>query len=94
MAARSRRPEADDQEEESWRGYVPHGSEAHASLLGLDDENLTPERREQLEKTLKTKPVANPGLARKLPVTRENYAPDDRYGRGDPIIDGWTRRGR
>lgn len=89
---RSRRSEVT--EEEGWRGYVPHGSEAHASLLGLDDPNTTPERKEQLEQALKAKPGPPAGMERKLPVTRDNYAPDDRYGRGDPIIDGWTRRGR
>jgi len=70
--------------------YIAFGSAEHRALLGLTDPDITPERKAQLEKQL-VEPKAS---AKKLPVTREHYAPDTRFGPGDEIIDGWTRRGR
>lgn len=103
MAERRTRRAASDSEE-AWRGYIAHGSKEHAAFLGLGTEELSDEavktdpvaarERARLERQLKTKPSPASTLERKLPVMRENYAPTDRDGRGDEIIDGWTRKGR
>jgi len=69
------------------------GSKEHRALLGIDDPNIKPERKAELELALGTKPASqvNPDL--KVPVTAANYDPTTRYGVGDEIIDGWTRYG-
>jgi len=66
------------------------GSQEHRTLLGLDDPELTPERRAQLEKALATKPESQVDPEIKVQVTRYNYAATTKYGPGDEIVDGWT----
>jgi hypothetical protein len=66
------------------------GSQEHRALLNLDDPELTPERRGQLEKALAAKPVSQVDPEQKMPVTRDNYVPSTKFGPGDEVVDGWT----
>lgn len=74
-------------------GLIPFGSPGHRALLGLDDEDLTPERKAQLEKAFNARPVPSVDPKRKRPITRETYRPQTRRSPGDPIVDGWVRKG-
>ena len=68
---------------------VPHGSNAHKALLGIDAAP-TPEAKANLEAALVTPPV----VSTKKPITPENYRARRRGQGGDPIMDDWYRVGR
>ena len=76
-------------EKQGHPSIIPHGSDGHRGLLGIDqceDEK----RKAELEKALTMPPV----ISKKRPINRENYAPQTRNQSGDDIFDGWKRQGR
>ncbi len=68
---------------------IPHGSDAHRGLLGID-QCEDPKRKAELEKALAVPPV----VSTRKPITRMNYAPQTRNNSGDDIFNGWKRQGR
>lgn len=75
-----------------WRGNIPHGSPAHAALLGLTGEadDMDPAERAKREKALATKPttMSEEDAERKRPVNELEYE------RGEHIIAGFARQSR
>lgn len=68
---------------------IPHGSDAHRALLGIDQCD-DPKRKAELELALTVPPV----VSKKKPINRTTYAPQTRNQLGDNIFDGWKRQGR
>lgn len=66
--------------------YIEFGSDEHAALLGIAEEEAfdDPKERAKRERALESEPTIQ---SRKQPVTRRNYRRDE------PIMEGFARRG-
>lgn len=70
-------------------GIVPHGSDKHRALLGID-QCEDPKREAELEQALIVPPV----VSNRKPINYDNYAPHTTRQPGDDIFHGWKRQGR
>lgn len=74
---------------DKWPSYVEHGSQAHAHLLGIE-ENGDPQQQAALRQALATAPEPSAPVS-KVPVSPHNYANGEEVKFGFVIR---THRGR